>query len=302
MPKQATHILLGLLVLFFAVSGCTVITSPTPSAGECPTSVTISGAESALVVNQALDLIATTDGGNNLNYSWAWFFAGELIDTKSSARVTPVEPGEFEVSVVLTAPGCNGGVSDSFQVVVAAAKLSEAEEIEPTPMSTPTPTDTPAAPMATITPSDTPEKPTKTPTPTETAVAETFAAGETNTPSSVAAISKPLITHYELLPGNGLTVCWSWTGTLGPDNNFAVRFWRIDDPRPEARHSITWTTDNCHRFAVNNAQFPQGDYYLNVAVMTGPSDGIHREIIASENYEIHVPDISPTLQPPPDED
>ena len=118
-------------------------------------------------------------------------------------------------------------------------------------------------------------------------------------PTSTPTFSAPTITRLELLPGGQLVVCWSWDGFLG-DKNYAIRFWRLDDLDPNSRHSITWTQDTCFDgLTINNSRFPEGNYYLNIAVMEGPSDGNHWAIVESEPYLVSIPNIQPIDVPPP---
>lgn len=120
-------------------------------------------------------------------------------------------------------------------------------------------------------------------------------------PISAPMPPKPFIIpeSLQIEPGGAFTVCWNWGGVLGADNNFAIRFWNKNSTQPEARFSITWTKEKCYKFQVENDKYPQGDYYLNVAVMEGQSDGVHSVVVESDPILINVPAIQPTLPPPP---
>lgn len=90
----------------------------------------------------------------------------------------------------------------------------------------------------------------------------------TQTPSPVEIPSNiPVITNVDALvvrPGS-LTISWSWEGELSANQNFAVRFWPVDEP--EQRHSIVWTKETSYSLEIQNEAFPPGNYYYNVAVI-----------------------------------
>jgi hypothetical protein len=109
----------------------------------------------------------------------------------------------------------------------------------------------------------------------------------------------PVITDLQFLPGGAVRVAWTWDGRLAATQNFAVRFWSERDPRPEARFSITWTKDYDYQFEVNNTDFPLGTYYINVAVMEGPSHGYHYELTKSIDRSIVLAPPPATELPPP---
>jgi hypothetical protein len=116
-------------------------------------------------------------------------------------------------------------------------------------------------------------------------------------PIDEGSIPKPIITYLEVLPGGALTVSWQWEKELAPGQSFAVRFWPQADPRPEARFSITWTEQFTYQFSVDNETYPPGQYYINVAVMNGSSDGVHSEYVVSEDMLIPVSAPPPTKPP-----
>ncbi|MCA9944210.1 MAG: hypothetical protein KC449_12050 [Anaerolineales bacterium] len=119
------------------------------------------------------------------------------------------------------------------------------------------------------------------------------------TPISITpfpSLTTPEITYYEILPGLALTLSWDWDDELSSDQNFAIRFWSKDDPRPEARYSITWTKEKSYQFSISG--YPPGEYYMNVAVMVGPSVGEHYEVVRSQDVLVYIPPVVQTLPPP----
>ena len=172
-----------------------------------------------------------------------------------------------------------------------------AEDTAVTPKST-------LAPTHTATPTSTPEPtvaPTEEPTPQPSLTPEPTATPTSTsvpqpTPTPVPQLNMPVITDLEFVPGGAVHIAWTWDGKLSPTQNFAVRFWSENDPRPEARFSITWTKEYGYQFSVNNTQFPIGTYKINVAVMEGTSEGEHHEVVRSEDRSLFV-----NAPPPPPE-
>ncbi len=101
---------------------------------------------------------------------------------------------------------------------------------------------------------------------------------------------------------------WNFSETLDQDEYFAVRFWAAD--KPEDKHSLTWTKDQQYQLAVNNEHFPEGLYYLNVAIVSdwglpGGNDGSWTLVYETLPKPVNVPYIPPTIPkgdvtPPPD--
>jgi hypothetical protein len=243
----------------------------------------------------------------DLENSFGWTFNWQseppiLIETDQFSASLIVPNGIPQISVTLEAvddEGCVGSGSLLIHVsgsIVAAVEAGSVVEAPP-----PTATATAAATAAgTAVPTDTPSP---IPDPTLTATA-TSVPSETPPPTAArqptaVPISNPVITNVDYLPGGAVIIAWHWDGQLSPTQNFAVRFWSENDPRPEARFSITWTKENRHEFSVNNVDFPIGTYLINVAVMEGPSDGIHTELVRSEDRHLFVDPPPPTTTPPP---
>jgi hypothetical protein len=103
------------------------------------------------------------------------------------------------------------------------------------------------------------------------------------------AISAPIITQLELLLGDVLSVCWEWDSTLDTNNFFAVRFWPVTEP--ERRESLVFLNETCYQFLVGNEQFPEGDYFINVAVVERASGDNFIVLVESEALLVTIPNV-----------
>jgi len=179
---------------------------------------------------------------------------------------------------------------ESSATQLAEKNTAVETEATNTPTRTATPTSTPtlaATPTVEL-----------SPTPELTASSTTTPQPTLSLQSTTEPITSPVITRLEVLPGGAILVEWYWDGELSPTQNFAVRFWSANDPRPEARYSITWTKELSYEFGINNVDYPIGTYYVNVAVMEGSSQGVHYALAESNNKQIAVEAPPPTAPPP----
>ena len=296
MTKQRNIIVWAILIL--------LATSCSPPAASCSSSVQIYDLDSAAPGETVF--LTLTKTGFGWDYSWSTT-AGNFDDPHASSTAFTAPDDEKTVTVTVEVEDEQGcAYTDKIEIEVMKAEaegddetdeqetaVAEAPTATITVEATPMHTDTPAP---TVEPSATPE-PSPLPAPTETpteAPSATKPPLPTSTPQPV--LVNPVIIHHEILPGSALTLAWDWEDELGPDQNFAVRFWSKADPRPEARYSITWTKERMYQFSV--AGYPAGEYYMNVAVMIGPSVGEHFEVVRSQDVLVYVPPIPTTLPPP----
>ncbi len=105
------------------------------------------------------------------------------------------------------------------------------------------------------------------------------------------SIDVPVIIRLEVISGDTLVVEWSWSGTLDADQFFAVRLWRVDNPDPTSHNSLIWQKEIVYQLKINNVEFPPGDYYLNIAVVEGPSYDNHRTIVKTEDFLTNLPNV-----------
>lgn len=317
MTKKAKYLFL-IISIFFLV-GCSLSSpiSATETASEttsemvsgtdlCDFSIPITSDVPAPKPGDTVYLIAEVDS-NTFGWTFHWQAEPAILledDSVSSSLIVPNGVIQIEVEVeAIDADGCVGSGDLLILVDVPTVEATEGNEevtatavviSEATPMPTPMPTLTPTAVPTEPTPT---EESTEVPTATATATSEplpTLPPAPTATP-----ISTPYITYLELLPGGTVVLHWSWDGTLTDTQNFAVRFWSQQDPRPDARYSITWTKGFDYQFTVNNVDFPIGTYLINVAVMEGPSEGIHTEVVRSDDRPLFVDAPPPPPTPPP---
>lgn len=312
MTKKAKYLFLTVATLF--LTACEGLSNVTPSAtaagiastNECTFTIDINEVPDPFP-GKTVYLIPQVDNAFGWSFNWQVDSPQDLIELQDSDTLSPsfiVPENVGQISISLEAKNVEGCIGEGAVLInVAAPVVVEAEtsvvmEDKPTPTATHVKTATPeptAVPTETSTATPTPEPttaPTSTATPTRQA---TLVAVQEPT---AVPLAKPIITRLEFLPGGAVYVEWSWEGVLGPTENFAVRFWSVDDPRPEAKHSITWSRDYSYQFEVDNVKFPIGTYYVNVAVMEGPSEGYHYELVRSIDMSVVVDAPPPTpVQP-----
>ena len=244
--------------------------------------------------------------GFDWEYSWSTT-AGDFDEPNASSTEFTAPEDEKTVVVSVEVENDQGCVyTDEIEIAVMKSEDEVAKEpavqetaVDEEPPATatiePTLTHTATA-TPTVESSATPE-PSPLPEPTATL---NVVLSTTNPPAATSTqqppLVDPIITNYEILPGSALTLTWEWADHLDPDQNFAVRFWSVADPRPEARYSITWTKEQMYQFSI--AGFPGGEYYMNVAVMVGPSVGEHFEVVRSQDVQVYVPPVDQALPDP----
>lgn len=309
MTKKAKHLFLIIVVLLLAACDGMSLPAPTAAVAE---SASVSKCTFDIAIHEVPDpspgekVYLFPDLENSFGLTFYWQADPPILlgdDQFSPFLIVPNDAHQIYVNLeAINDEGCIAKDSLVINVavsVVAEAGIDTAVESESTPTVTEVIeavleitaefTHTPLpSPEPTVTPTATPS-PTNKPTPTTTPEATAVPRPQ---------YSAPVITQLEFLPGGAVIVAWTWDGELSPTQNFAVRFWSEEDHRPEARYSITWTKDLHYQFSVDNTDFPKGTYLLNVAVMEGPSDGIHYAIVESENEPVFVADIPPTALPP----
>lgn len=310
MTKKAKYLFLIIATLFLVACGGnqvatpTIGTTPNASNGKCTFPVKIQEPANPNPAPGDTVYLLPEVAGNAFGFEVAWEADTAVLadrDQYSATLVVPNGVQQIKVNLKMTnQEGCEGEDLLIINVdvpIVAGAVAGTVATAEPTPTATQAMTAT-AEPTAIVThpPQATPE-PTATLTPTATATRKPVLVA-TAEPTAVS-LDKPIITYLEFLPGGAVIVHWAWTGQLSPTQNFAVRFWSQNDPRPEARFSITWTKEFAYEFSVNNVDFPIGTYLVNVAVMEGPSDGVHTEVVRSDDRPLFVDAPSPTTVPPP---
>lgn len=247
-----------------------------------------------------------------LDYDWAAepeSYTSNFTNPGEHTTSFPVPDKAGVIQIHLTVTNSLGCQEEDFvEVTVVDPEEEEGDAVELVAMASPasaatsTPTDLPRATAeptqeATLEPTEEPTKaptvtsePTESPTPTKTATSAPL-------PTAIAEVNAPIITYLEFLPGGAVKLAWTWDGVLSPTQNFAVRFWSQDDPRPEARFSITWTKGFAYEFGVTSADFPIGTYLINVAVMEGPSEGYHYELARSEDLALFINPLPPPPTP-----
>lgn len=278
-------LILGLLVTACGARGGDSDTEPTLVAdAACNLQVGIADVDEAAPGETIYTALEKT--GFGWEYRWSSTPADILSnsDLSSTSFIMPDNEDMVTISVEVTdSKGCTA--QDTIEInLVTLPTPSPSATSTPQPTETPTPTAS-RPPTATSTPLPTD---TMTPTPTNTPV---------TLPPTQPPLAAPVITDYEILPGgDALILAWEWAGALAPDQHFAVRFWSKDDPRPEARYSITWTTAHSYEFSI--AGFSPGEYLMNVAIMRGPSNGEHYEIIRSMDVQVYVPPIATPVPEP----
>lgn len=92
--------------------------------------------------------------------------------------------------------------------------------------------------------------PTPRPSPTAGAAVPAYAPPQLVAPEDGASSALPI------------TLRWSWSGTLGPDEYFDVRLWQAGQPH----YGVAWT--KTPEYVLNNPSF-QGTYFWSVAVVRG---------------------------------
>ncbi|MAT99671.1 MAG: hypothetical protein CL608_21225 [Anaerolineaceae bacterium] len=203
------------------------------------------------------------------------------INLQAEIRGVCTERDDFEIEL---APAANTELVNEDTAVESAATHTPSPTLTATPTASPEPTNTPTvAPSPTTEPTATA---TNTPQPTSPPL-------PTSTP-----IMAPVITRLEIISTDTLVIEWAWNGTLEADQHFAVRLWRVDNPDPTAHNSLTWLKETAYQLKINNAEFPAGEYVLNVAVVDGPSFDHHVTVVQTENHRINLPNIEPPAPPP----
>ncbi|WP_420629552.1 hypothetical protein [Candidatus Leptofilum sp.] len=310
MTKKAKHLFLTIATLLLIGCG-TDLPTPTSQSDSLTTAQAIACTFS-IPINEVPDpspgdtvYLVPQIEENTLGWTFSWRAEPDVLlddDIVSATLIVPNDVSQIEVDLeAVNAEGCPGVGSLLITVAQPTSAATEAVATEngtesvatlvPTEEATLQPT---AVPTDTRAPSP---EPTQAPTATETSTSEPL---PTSPPQPTAtSISPPIITDLELLPSGAVVVRWIWNGQLTPTQNFAVRFWSERDPRPEARFSITWTKENQYAFSVNNVDYPIGTYFVNVAVMEGPSNGVHTEVTRSEDRPLFVDAPDPTTTPPP---
>lgn len=105
--------------------------------------------------------------------------------------------------------------------------------------------------LLTATPTRAPTTPpTPRPSPTAGAAVPAYAPPQLVAPEDGASSALPI------------TLRWSWSGTLGPDEYFDVRLWQAGQPH----YGVAWT--KTPEYVLNNPSF-QGTYFWSVAVVRG---------------------------------
>ncbi|WP_420645738.1 hypothetical protein [Candidatus Leptofilum sp.] len=305
MTKKAKYLFLVMAAIIMVGCGSN---SPTPTtrsnsasasqAVACAFSIPIAEVD-APVPGEKVYLVPEIEE-NTMGWTFSWQSEPDVLlddESVSTSLIVPNDTSKIEVELeAINAEGCVGTGSVSITVdlpTVAATK--DDPELTPTLMPTEESTPEPTA-VSTDTPSP---EPTQAPTSTETATKEPSPTPLPEPTATATPIPAPIITYLEFLPGGAVVVHWNWNEQLAPTQFFAVRFWSENDPRPEARFSITWTKDFQHEFSVSNVDYPIGTYLINVAVMEGPSNGVHTEIIRSQDKPLFVDAPDPTTTPPP---
>ncbi|MCA9918403.1 MAG: hypothetical protein KC445_10655 [Anaerolineales bacterium] len=254
---------------------------PSREAVVCQKDVYIFAAKTNVLPDETVILSATASG-RSLEYEWVadrgWF---KTTDVPIVQYTAPSEPGDVTITVTAREADCADPTTAEIELKVLEPTVVATQVVEETssPEGIPTLTAT-ATRMATT---------TETVSPTATLIATAVPRPEYNA---------PVITQLEFLPGGAVYIVWVWDGELTDTQNFAVRFWSEADQRPEARFSITWTKEHSYQFGVNNIDFPEGTYLINVAVMEGPSEGYHYALAESTNERVFVTEIKPTEKPP----
>lgn len=314
MTIKTKKLVWAMVILLLAVGGCKP-SSDTPntpvSNADCGLGIAIADfGYSVVEPGDVLDFRANKISPN-LDYIWSTVpaeFSENFFDPKDNKISFTVPDHEGTISIQMKVEGACTETAVPIIIDVASSEepetagataAAEAEVAETTNTAVPTATPTPTT------------KPTNEPVVEETAVsspipAPTATATQSAAPTSPPAptntprpeYNDPIITELEFLPGGAIYLTWNWDGHLSATQNFAVRFWSEADPRPEARFSITWTKDHSYQFAINNIEYPEGTYFINVAVMEGPSDGIHYALAESDNRSVFVEEIPPTDEPP----
>lgn len=299
----------ALLFITFACASPELDEAQTISeSNNCGLNLAIEAPEQVIYSDQEIQLSASKNG-EALVYTWSVFpseFLGNFSDQQENRILftIPNFDGSVEINLRAEVGNCVEKASLMIEIVLPTQEAistdmpngSNEENVTLSPTSTLTATSEHTV-EATLQPASTEVAATNTPTNVPTATLN-LASSTTPMPqpTSTQQPAKPVITYYEILPGSALALTWEWESELNLDQNYAVRFWSKTDSRPEARYSITWTKEHSYRFSVGD--YPPGEYYMNVAVMVGPSVGEHFEVVRSEDILIYVPPVEPTLPPP----
>lgn len=216
---------------------------------------------------------------NKISFTVPEFDGLLKINLQAEISGVCVERDDFEIELATAA---NTELVDENTAVKLQATHTPTVTASPTPSPEPTmiPTVAPSlTPEPTATATNTPQ-PTSPPLPTST------------------PLTAPVITRLEIISTDTLVIEWTWGGTLQADQHFAVRLWRVDNPDPTAHNSLTWIKETSYQLKINNADFPAGEYILNVAVVEGPSFDHHETVVQTENQRINLPNIEPPAPPP----
>lgn len=286
-------ILAFLFVVLFTSAACGTQVKNPPEVAEV-SNCDIKISDVAQAAPGEIVFLAVDKSGFGWKYRWSSTPAGILSNPglSSVSFIMPNNEDVITISVdVINAQDCVAQNTVEINVVTPPTP-------SPTATNTPQPTETPTAsrpPTQTPTVTSTPS-PTDTMTPTPTNTPQTIAI---TLPPTQPPLAAPVITRLEVIPGDALIIEWTWSGTLKANQNFAVRLWRVDNPDPSAHNSLTWVKETSFQLKINNADFPPGNYFLNIAVVEGPSYDNHVVVIKTDDSEIFLPNIEPSPTPPP---
>ena len=280
-PNLRQNTLLILVTILFLLISCNSQT-PTPVADCVPPIVRIETEIGEASAGQVIQLDARSTG-MNLTYQWSDEEGNNNFSSPTELSTMYTVPiGTDEISIQFIASNDCG--EDDGPLII---------NIVPTP--TPMPTET-----ATQAP-----KPTETPIPGHTSTATagstpvpTSMSTATNTstatatifiPSSTPTIPRPVITDVGV-EINVLHIVWTWENMLEDSQLFAVRLWGVNETDPNAENSLVWQEENTFSVEINNDRFPEGYYYINIAVYDNAFEPA-RVIVESLPQMIHLPDV-----------
>ena len=298
--KKSKFLFWAMLLLVAAACGTSsppeIANVPVVTPEDCALSISING-EKMLAPKETARL-AVNQVGFDWQYVWS-SSAGNLSDLNESATLFTAPAGEESVTVSIQVTDDRNCVAEASKVIDIVSQLTPTVPAVATAVPTATVPPT-KSPTATLTPTTKPS-PTSAPTETETPTASPTTPPPSATPrptNTPTPIPVPVITRLEVVAIDTLVIAWTWSGTLTADQHFAIRLWNVADGDPNAHNSRTWVKENYYQLKINNAEFPAGEYVLNIAVVEGPSFDHHEVVVQTENHTVYLPNIEPTSPPP----
>jgi len=119
---------------------------------------------------------------------------------------------------------------------------------------------------------------------------------------TATVIFPPEFIEAEIIPIDTLRLSWTWERSLKEDEFFVIRLWPVDGI--STKQDVVRLKESTYAMKINNTQFPAGNYYLSVIVISSPfltqGDEAFTTITQSNALIIYIPSVSltPTIPTP----